>query len=137
MSEGGSRDEVPPERASFRSFEKMGEVAVRAKLITNEWQGTTALEARLWVAHLDGLRDRAKREDEERKRNEELALTERATTAAERAAEASERAAVASERSAHWTRGAAIAAAVAAVAAAASTAWPWIATVWSLPGAPK
>jgi hypothetical protein len=48
-----------------------------------------------------------------------------------------QRALDAAEDSARLSRTAAIASAVAAIAAAVSAAWPWIATVWGLPGAPK
>jgi hypothetical protein len=117
------------ELASFRTFEKMGEAEVRGKLL-GQWIGTTAMQARLWLAKIEAERERARLAEEARKRAEEMALTQRATEAAERAAEASERAT-------YWTRTAAVASAVAAIAAAVSAAWPWIATVWKLPGAPK
>lgn len=126
--------EDPPE---FKSFERVGEVEVRAKLETGEWVGLTAGFARRWLAGLDEARERARLEKAQLERAEELRLTERSTAAAERAAQASERAALASENSAKWTRAAAWGSAFAAIAAAVSAAWPLLSTVWSLPGAPK
>ena len=109
-------------------FEHLGEAKVRAMLL--QWTGITAFQARLWLAEIDAERERTRLAGEAAARAAEMALTQRATSAAERAA-------AASERSAKWTRAAAFASALAAIAAAVTAAWPWIATMWNLPGAPK
>lgn len=116
------RDEVP-ELESFRSFDKLGEAEVRARLVS-QWRGVTAMQARLWLAIKDKDRERARLDEDARKRAEEMALTERATLAAERSAAASEKAATASERSANFTRSAAWASAIAAIVSLVTAIWP-------------
>lgn len=118
-------------------FSQLGEDVVRAKIESKHWTGQTEVKARQWLAQKDAARAADKEFSEAGRATKALLLSERATAAAERAAEASERAAGAAERSARWTRAAAWASAFAAIAAAVSAAWPWIATVWQLPGSPK
>jgi hypothetical protein len=118
-------------KGAFQSFESIGEAEVRARLV-GQWStmGTTAMLARLWLATKEAVRERERLATAAAQRTEEMGLMERSTKAAELAAEAS-------ERSARYTRAAAWTSALAAIAAAGAAAWPWIATVWQLPGAPK
>lgn len=93
---------------AFRSFEKMGEVEVRAKLHNAEWKGVTAMLARMWLSVKDAQR-------EDHRKNEEIVKRWQDIERAERAIKAAELAASSAERSAQYTRAAAWASAIAAL----------------------